>query len=720
MYESFYQLTTNPFRLAPDPNFCFSHSGYKRAREYLEYALDQGEGFVLVTGRPGTGKTLLLETFLKGLDTSNVVARRIAVSNYAGDDLLRAVAYAYDIEAAELDKATLRHRIHQYFTREEQAGRRVLLIIDEAQALQHTALEELRILADLQTQSRLMLQLFLVGQESLQDLMHSPDMEQFQQRVIANYHLVPLGLIEVRAYIEYRLLHAGWNGDPEFTSAAVLAIYQLSKGVPRHINKICNRLLLLGFGKGCHVFNEEDVQTISAEMREEQLTPMENNRARFTNTESIASIPEIRDGLVSIDDLAIRADQVDADAAAMSEATRLAASKKEQFIDRHHNDPAGWNVAHATPAEPVVAPVAEAVAERNAIRFGWKETLVATAAMLAITTISIAALPSIFGETADRDRLSRTDVQARDVQYATATGLPDASDNELITEPAEFRLSDSDTAEDEPVPEIQEDEVQVAISEEPDTAVIEEPRAVPVVTASVSWADEPEETKALISETRVAVVAVPEQAETIDVDYQSPVGTIERDVVAVEEQQVAMMGPIQSLPVAETVETPDALRDETIKVLLSQGQRSLDDFRLLTPEDDNAHDYYRAVLRLDAANEDAIEGIQEIVDRYITLTRKAAGQYENHRAKRYIKRGLSVQPGNRDLLALEERIDRKMETASIAMAPVARSVPVSQGTVSSKELSTQDNMIQGIKTFFKKRQAEGRSGVVNIPTGWDG
>ena len=713
MYESFYQLTTNPFRLAPDPNFCFSHSGYKRAREYLEYALDQGEGFVLVTGRPGTGKTLLLETFLKGLDTSNVVARRIAVSNYAGDDLLRAVAYAYDIEAAELDKATLRHRIHQYFTREEQAGRRVLLIIDEAQALQHTALEELRILADLQTQSRLMLQLFLVGQESLQDLMHSPDMEQFQQRVIANYHLVPLSLIEVRAYIEYRLLHAGWNGDPEFTSAAVLAIYQLSKGVPRHINKICNRLLLLGFGKGCHVFNEEDVQTISAEMREEQLTPMENNRARFTNTESIASIPEIRDGLVSIDDLAIRADQVDADAAAMSEATRLAASNKEQFIDRHHNDPAGWNVAHASPPEPVVAPVAEAVAERNAFRLGWKETIVATAAMLAITTISIAALPSIFSETADKDRLSRTDVQARDVQYATATGLPDSSDNELVTDPVGFRQSASDAAEDE-------DDVQVAASEEPNAAVTDEPRAVPVVTASVRWVDEPEDTQLLTSETQVAVAAVPEQAETIDMGHQSPVGNIERNVLSEEEQQAMLMGPTQPLPVAETVETPDTLQDETIKVLLSQGQRSLDGFRLLTPEDDNAHDYYRAVLRLDAANEDAIEGIQEIVDRYITLTRKAAGQHENDRAKRYIKRGLSVQPGNRDLLALEERIDRKIETASIAMAPVARSVPVSQGTVSSKDMPTQGSMILGIKAFFKKRQAEGRSGVVNIPTGWDG
>ena len=213
---------------------------------------------------------------------------------------------------------------------------------------------------------------------------------------------------------------------------------------------------------------------------------------------------------------------------------------------------------------------------------------------------------------------------------------------------------------------------------------------------------------------------MPEQAETIDVDYQSPVGTIERDVVAVEEQQVAMMGPIQPPPVAETVETLDTLQDETIKVLLSQGQRSLDGFRLLTPEDDNAHDYYRAVLRLDAANEDAIEGIQEIVDRYITLTRKAAAQHENDRAKRYIKRGLSVQPGNRDLLALEKRIDRKIETASIAMAPVARSVPVSQGTVSSKDMPTQDSMILGIKAFFKKRQAEGRSGVVKIPTGWDG
>ena len=111
----------------------------------------------------------------------------------------------------------------------------------------HAALEELRILADLQTQSRLMLQLFLVGQESLQDLMSSPDMEQFQQRVIANYQLAPLNLQDTRSYIEHRLLQAGWKGDPEFSGDAVLSIYQLSHGVPRHINKICNRLVVAWF-----------------------------------------------------------------------------------------------------------------------------------------------------------------------------------------------------------------------------------------------------------------------------------------------------------------------------------------------------------------------------------------------------------------------------------------------------------------------------------------
>ncbi|MEN8206640.1 MAG: AAA family ATPase [Pseudomonadota bacterium] len=274
MYESFYQLQTNPFSLTPDPKFCFGHSGHRQAREYLEYALKLGEGMVMVTGRPGTGKTTLVESFLDNLNMGSVTAARIAVSRLDSKDLLRAVAYAFDIKAEGHDKATLRHLIKQYLEAQLQCGRRALLVIDEAQGLPRSALDELRLLADLQAGSHQMLQLFLVGQEQLHEQMLVPEMDYFQQRVIANYHLLPLDLQETRSYIEYRLRQAGWQGNPELTGTAVLDIFRFSSGVPRHINKLCNRLLLLGYGIGSHKLGHKEVQVIIEEMGAEQLRPV--------------------------------------------------------------------------------------------------------------------------------------------------------------------------------------------------------------------------------------------------------------------------------------------------------------------------------------------------------------------------------------------------------------------------------------------------------------
>ena len=798
MYEGFYQLTSNPFRLAPDPNFCFNHPGYKRAREYLEYALDQGEGLVMVTGRPGTGKTMLVETFLKGIDTSTVIAKRIAASNYGADDLLRAVAYAYGFDAADMDKATLRHRIQQYFSQQEQAGRRVLLIVDEAQVLQHTALEELRILADLQTQSRQMLQLFLVGQESLQELMSTPDMEQFQQRVIANYHLVPLNLMDARAYIEYRLLQAGWSGNPEFTSAAVLCIYQLSKGVPRHINKICNRLMLLGFGKGNHVFDRQDVQAISDEMRNEQLTPMEGNRAQFTDNETITSIPEIRDGLLSVADLAIRADKVDADASAISEASRLAAKKKAEFTARHHDDPTAWNQQQASSASVVdnSATVSNEAASGSSItvaeirhfggalagqvlsHFKWREALVVTAASLAITTISIAALPSILGNAPARDTLSHTDHPIREIQNTNASQsiLPDDDETadvlmaELTTTPVPPGVAAADEGEQAVAPVRDKDDTQAGTDEVADSPAPEDAVPVSVNLASniplplSSPLDDSPVSDSLVNKQSApqldpqplpaasvettAVITLPEpngvaddgtvaigpaeEAQTAAVDslsiaakqtagadVQTGSDNINRTSSPMQQPSV-ITEPVQ-VAVAETVLTTEPGQDETIAELLSLGQQSIDNYRLLTPEDDNAYGYFSAVLKLDPASEDARAGIQEIVELYVVLTRKAVNRRDNDRAGRYIDRGLSIQPGNRELLALKKGIDRNTGSApTTRTAAAARRVPAARGTVNAREQATHESMMSRITTFINNRKAEAKRGVVKIPAGWDG
>ena len=307
MYETFYHLQHNPFSLAPDPHFCFSHTGHRQAREYLEYALKLGDGMVMITGSPGTGKTTLVESFIDKLNRGSVTAVRIAVSRLDANDLLRAVAYAFDINAEGHDKATLRHLIKQYLETQVQHGRRVLLIIDEAQGLPRSALDELRLLADLQAETHQMLQLFLVGQEQLHEQMLDPEMDYFQQRVIANYRLLPLDLQETRSYIEYRLRQAGWQGDPELTGAAVLDVFRFSAGVPRHINKLCNRLLLLGYGIGSHTLDHEQVQTIIEEMGEEQLSPIAAEPS--TREASTGSLDEQALQQDLLPELAIRVDE---------------------------------------------------------------------------------------------------------------------------------------------------------------------------------------------------------------------------------------------------------------------------------------------------------------------------------------------------------------------------------------------------------------------------
>jgi type II secretory pathway predicted ATPase ExeA len=246
MYHAFYHLRTDPFRLTPDPAFCFRHQRYARALAYMQYALQQGEGFIMVTGLPCTGKTTLIEQFHSELNGARTLVAKLTSTQLQADELLRLICLSLGVGIEAQDKAGVLHQLRQFLVEQANKGRRTLLLIDEAQDLPVQALEELRLLGNLQLNARPLLQIFLVGQEQLLDMVRVPAMRPLYQRLVAACHLEPLSLEETRAYIDHRLERAGWEGEPAFDERSYRMIHRCTEGFPRQINKVCGRLLLYG------------------------------------------------------------------------------------------------------------------------------------------------------------------------------------------------------------------------------------------------------------------------------------------------------------------------------------------------------------------------------------------------------------------------------------------------------------------------------------------
>jgi general secretion pathway protein A len=266
MYEEFYGLTGKPFQLSPDPAFYFGSKGHSSAFSYLKYGVYQGEGFLVITGDIGTGKTTLVRALLNELDTREVVAAQIVSTQLEADDLLRAVATAFGVNVRLDGKAHLIATIEAFLLTTFQRGKRALLIVDEAQNLGARSLEELRMLSNFQCGDNALLQSFLIGQPELRMLMRSPLMEQFRQRVIASYHLGPLDQSDTRAYVEHRLSFVGWKDDPAFDADAFVEIHRATGGVPRRINSLCNRVLLAAYLGEKHVLSRADIAAAASEM----------------------------------------------------------------------------------------------------------------------------------------------------------------------------------------------------------------------------------------------------------------------------------------------------------------------------------------------------------------------------------------------------------------------------------------------------------------------
>lgn len=247
MFDDFYGLDARPFQLTPDPAFYFESLTHRKALSYLGYGLAQGEGFVVITGEVGAGKSTLVAYLMATIDPQRLTAANVVTSALDGEEIVHVVAQSFGLSVAGHDKASALGALEAFFHDEARAGRRCLLIVDEAQNLSISALEELRMLSNFQLGSHPLLQTLLLGQpEFRQTLLESEQLEQLRQRVIATHHLGAMQPGEIQPYIEHRLACAGWKGNPSFDPAVFVDLHEATGGIPRRINQIVNRLLLLG------------------------------------------------------------------------------------------------------------------------------------------------------------------------------------------------------------------------------------------------------------------------------------------------------------------------------------------------------------------------------------------------------------------------------------------------------------------------------------------
>lgn len=270
-----YGLTDRPFQLTPDPRFYFDSATHRKAMTYLGYGLAQGEGFIVVTGEVGTGKTMLVGRLMATIDRSRLTAINLVSTQLEGEDILRIVALSLGVASDGAAKGQLLARIERFLHEQARGGKRTLLIVDEAQNLPMSALEELRMLSNFQFGGQALLQIFLLGQPEFRDALAQPRFEQLRQRVIATHHLTAMSMEETGPYIMHRLACAGWKGAPRFSQAAFEAFHRLSGGIPRRLNMLAARVLLQGAIERLVDIDGEVVEDVAADLASESIMPAE-------------------------------------------------------------------------------------------------------------------------------------------------------------------------------------------------------------------------------------------------------------------------------------------------------------------------------------------------------------------------------------------------------------------------------------------------------------
>ena len=293
MYLKHFKFRAQPFQLSPDPRFLYESSVHARAIAHLKFGLNQGDGFIVITGDVGAGKTTIIQYLLSTLSHRKYVASTIVMTNLDDADLIRMIASGFGLKQEGRDKTSLLRDIEVFLRNTNRQRKRVLLFVDEAQNLSVAALEELRMLSNIQVDGKPPLQLFLLGQPQFRKTLAREDLLQLRQRIIASYHLGPMGEQETQDYILHRLQQVGWKNRPYFGEGSFERIFHYTEGVPRRINNLCSRLLLYCFLEEKDLIAADDVKAVAEDLENEFEQILDNGGAPQVDVNQLLNVEDL-------------------------------------------------------------------------------------------------------------------------------------------------------------------------------------------------------------------------------------------------------------------------------------------------------------------------------------------------------------------------------------------------------------------------------------------
>ena len=579
----------------------------------MDHAVELGEAFGLITGEPGSGKTTLINDVLANVDEEKLIIARLIGMHLVREELLRMVAFAFGLNVTTQDNISILAETREFLIEQKQVGRRAILIVDEAQTLSSATLEELRLLSNLEYNNVVLLQIFLVGQERLLEIVINPAMAQLHQRLIAACHLNPLNAEQTESYIKHRLILVGWKEDPRLHEDIFPLIHKHSRGVPRSINLLCNRLFSAGFIGRKHELNALDVQHTVEELRKESLLYSEREVAK-----ELSRLPAY-------------ASQNTVFRTSHSNTTDQERSKES--ISFPKTSQRRRKASESKPTFPLPNQGIKAKRYENSntlvvVTIGFLIGLSLALTLLAALNFQQSSNKTFLsqdGEGQNAKELQVTRASNRIVQDATFQ--PKSSNSDLENEKSQFSDGKSPTAERAPN-EVATGEIQ------------EWKTLTKSMDQHVAWMHRTQPDQ----QNQQNLPDALRGGEHSNVESRQP-----KIAVTVENESI-----LESLSKKGSKHQNQNIHE--IPKLLAEAERQRTAFKITKPQGDNASETYQRVLELEPTNKAANEGLTELLKYYLQWATyyKKEGLYES--SLDFIYRGLTIQPNNAELLALKEQV----------------------------------------------------------------